>query len=293
MIADQVAKPPVLERSTGLAKLGFGTRDGVTVLGDLYQSGSAKIRFPRHHRGQIFEAIIINTAGGMTDGDTFSLKAQWQAGATAMLATQAAERIYKSRGANAAITTRIDVADGATALWLPQETILFDGGRLRRHCQVDLAASARFLAVESVVYGRAAMGETVRLGAVHDKFDIAIDGRKVWADAFSIHGDADCGISALLDRPAIGAGARATATVIAKGPAPETLLALVRSQCTDYDVSLAATTRETLVIARLLAKDGTMLRVALVALLRGLKTELIGKGSGFSDPAALPRVWAL
>jgi len=298
MIADpapggQAAPPPVLERSNGVARIVFCTRDDITVLGDLFQSGSAKIRLPRRYRGQIFEAITINTSGGMTDGDSMCVQARWQAGTTAAIASQAAERIYKSRSADATITTRLEVEKDATALWLPQETILFDGARIRRKCCVNLAPSARLLAVESLVYGRSAMGETVNQGAVHDRFDITIDGRRVWTDAFCIRGNADCGISTRLDRPAIGAGARATATVIARGPDPEPLLTLARGHAADYDIHLAATTRETLVIVRLLAKSGTLLRPALVAILGSLKAALIGDCREISDPAALPRVWAL
>ncbi|VAW14797.1 Urease accessory protein UreD [hydrothermal vent metagenome] len=285
-------KPPPLERAAGRARIDFNLRQGVSVLGHLYQSGSAKLRLPRRHRGDILQAIVINTSGGLTDGDSFALEANWLPGTTAALASQAAERIYKSRGAEAHITTRLKVGDGATAFWLPQETIMFDGGRLRRLCRVELGAGVRFLAVESLVYGRTAMGETVARGAVRERFEIVAGGRLVWADAFAIE-DGGGAIGAQLDRPAIAAGARATATVLALGPDPARLLAAARSQGEIADVHLAASCREDIVIARLLGPDGATLRCALTALLKALKTVLLDDRPEISDPSALPRVWAL
>ncbi len=75
-IADHTLAPP-LERAAGQARIAFKRRNGVTALADLYQSGSAKIKLPRHHSGEVLEAVIINTSGGMTDGDTFTLDANW------------------------------------------------------------------------------------------------------------------------------------------------------------------------------------------------------------------------
>ena len=44
----------------------------------------------------------------------------------------AAERIYRSRREAASLSSRLVVEDGAQACWLPQETIVFEGGRLSR-----------------------------------------------------------------------------------------------------------------------------------------------------------------
>ena len=63
------------------------------------------------------------------------------AGARATIASQAAERFYRALPGSAAssVRTRIAVADGGAAEWLPQETILFDRCAVRRHLRVELA----------------------------------------------------------------------------------------------------------------------------------------------------------
>ncbi len=60
------------------------------------------------------------------------------------------------------------MAAGAAAEWLAQETILFDGCALDRRLDVELAPDSWFLAVEMLVFGRAAMGEVVREARLRD-----------------------------------------------------------------------------------------------------------------------------
>ena len=283
----------VLERATGDARISFANNGTTTRLGELYQSGSAKIRLPRRHPGEVLEAIVINTSGGLTDGDRFTLTADWTPNAVAILTTQAAERIYKSRHGNAELTTTLRIASGATAFWLPQETILFDGGRLSRLCRVHLEDNAAFLGVESVVFGRTAMGETVLTGALAEKFEIYRNNKRVWIDSFALASRPDATIADQRNRPACLGGAAASATIICTGPDPKRLLETSRNLAENTAVQMAATCREHLVIARIAAKDGSALRGPMMALLRALKADLLQDQTHISSPAALPRVWDL
>lgn len=169
-----------LQRAIGKAQVGFRRRGAETVLDHLYQSGCCKVRFPRLEPGRDTEAILINTTGGLTDGDVIETKIRWGAGTRASVASQAAERIYRSRHDPARITTNLTVAENATACWLPQETILFDQGQFERHTTITLAASARLLAVESIVFGRAAMGEAVASGRILDRWRLRVAGKLVF-----------------------------------------------------------------------------------------------------------------
>lgn len=281
--------PPRLERADGRARIGFALRDGQTVLADLFQAGSAKIRLPRRHSGEIRDAVTINTSGGLTDGDRLCIDAEWGPGCIAAIASQAAERIYRSRAADAVIETSLQIGAGATAFWLPQETIVFDGGRVRRRCRVHLQGNARLLAVESLVFGRAAMDETVETGAVRERFDVFRDDELIWADAFALTDT----IGDSLDRPAIGRGARAFASVIGAGPDPETLRDAVRAVDLPAGAQMGATLRAGLVIIRVIADDGARLRAVLMSLLATLKGALLADRPEFARPSALPRVWAL
>ena len=187
-----------LPRTEGTVRLGFARRDEQTQLDDLYQAGAARVRFPRPAAGAPPEAVLLNMAGGLTGGDRMSLDVTLGARAEATLTTAAAEKIYRARDGDATIGVKLALGAGARLAWLPQATILFDGSRLDRRTEVQLAGDARFLGVEFLIFGRQAMGEDVHLGACRDAWRIRRDGALVFADTFRISG----AIAAALDRRA-------------------------------------------------------------------------------------------
>ncbi|MGE3626925.1 MAG: urease accessory protein UreD [Hyphomicrobiales bacterium] len=284
----RAAGPAVrLQRALGEARVAFKRRAGATVLDDLHQSGCCKLRIPRPLPGAGPEAVFINTAGGLTDGDAVSLSAGWGEGTWATISTQAAERIYRSRGLPARALNRLDVAAEATALWLPQETILFDGGRLKRRFDARIDEGGRLLACESTVFGRTAMGETVRDGALHDSWRIRIGGRLVFADGLNLDGRIDD----VLDRPAIGAGARAIASVVYAGPGVAGLVEPLRAAMAGLAATCGCSVNGPVLIARILARESKLMRDALRTVLEAALTWLRGKREDLAAAAVLPRVW--
>jgi urease accessory protein len=109
------AAPPMLQRTTGLLRLGFCRAEGCTGLSTLFQQGAAKARFPKVPIGLPPEAVIINTAGGLTGGDRFSVEIGLEAGAAATVTTQACERIYRSAAGAAAVETTLRLEGFRTA----------------------------------------------------------------------------------------------------------------------------------------------------------------------------------
>jgi urease accessory protein len=265
-------------RSHGTARLRFKLRGADTVLGDLYQQGCAKLRFPdRDGKGR--EAVLINTAGGLTGGDRFDCSISWDAGTAATVTSQAAERIYRSGYGPASVATDIAVGPGAHATWLPQETILFDGGRVERITTADVAEGGTLIACESLVVGRRAMGETVRSGSVRDAWRVRHGGRLVFADTFRLDGD----IAATLARPSIADGAEAFATVLVVGEAVADRLTGVRALAGTLPAAVAATARGPVLVTRIMAASGAEMRAALIAVFARLRSVDGGVG--------LPRVW--
>ena len=283
---------PALERSRGEVRLAFARRAGATALADLYQSGCAKARLPRPEPGAACEAGLVNTAGGLTDGDRLTTEVTWSAASTAMVSSQAAERIYRCRAGAARVSATLRADDDALAIWLPQETILFDGGRLLRSTEVDLSPRARMLACESLVFGRHAMGESVRSGAVFDAWRVRCGGRLVFADTLRLDGD----IAENLQRPAVAAGAGALASVIYAGQRGDRLVDALRRVCGAGDGARAGSRESScvscsdlnpVVLVRILAADGQALRRRLVAVL-SRAIEWVAEGS---PRLRLPRVW--
>ncbi len=264
-----------MERARGTARLAVSAEDGRTRLTENYQSGSAKLRFPRSPAGDPFTAVLVNTAGGITGGDRFSWSVSVGPGASATVTGQAAERIYRRSAGDASVETVLTIADGGALDWLPQETILFDRSSLTRTLAADVAPSGRLLAVESIVLGRAAMGEATRDVTVRDSWRIRRGGRLVFADGLRLDGDTTLTLSGA----ATGAGARALATVVLVAPEAESAIDRARAALLDSAGEAGVSAWNGMLVARLVATNGQALRTDV--------TRLIETLSG----RPMPRVW--
>ena len=226
---------------------------------------------------------MLNTAGGLTDGDEIITSVEWRTRAHAVVTSQAAERIYRSRGGSARIETALSVGNGATALWLPQETILFDGARLERSTLVNLCESSRLLAVESLVFGRQAMRETVRAGSISDGWRIELDGKPIFLDRFRLS-DEDAPLDSALAELASANGHAAMATMIYAAPDCEHYVDALRSAIGRKHLTGGVSHLGPLLNIRLLATSGQALR-------KGIGTLFAVLTGGRSE--ALPRVWQI
>ena len=192
-----VITTPTLQRA-------FGEVDLVIEKGRLrrcFQSGSAKIFLPKTYSPSK-EAVLVNTAGGLAEGDTFTSRLQASDQTDLTVTSQAAERVYGATGNSAAhLNVDITITNGASLHWLPQETILFDRGRLARNLTVQMDQSSSLLASEITVFGRKAMNETVKCGFLSDQWRIYCEDRLVHAEAVWLDGPiaeklADCATAA-------------------------------------------------------------------------------------------------
>src|SRR5882757_6886674 len=86
---------PVMQRARGEGRVVASVRNGQTEIATLYQEGCAKIRLPHTHSDAL-QAVLMNTAGGLTGGDHVRWSATAAAGAKLVLTTPACERVYRS-----------------------------------------------------------------------------------------------------------------------------------------------------------------------------------------------------
>ena len=269
---------PAYVRAAGGVRLRFGRVGAQTHRLDVAESGGYRARFPTTFDATS-EAVLINTGGGMAGGDAMRVAVVLEPGADAVVTSQAAEKIYRSQGTDTRVETTLSVGAGASLAWLPQESILFSGARLARSLTIDLAADARLIASEAVFFGRSAMGETILRGALRDRWRIRREGRLVFAEDLRLEG----AVSETLARQAVGAGARAAATIVVAGQDLPDRLEQVRA-CGDEasagEVELGAGIVSDLLVIRLLSCDAQALRRVLVTLL------------GHLTGRALPRTWS-
>jgi urease accessory protein len=274
----QMPPPPIpLQRARGRAEVRVAARGGAVRLERLFQEGCARAILPRVE-GDVPEVVLVNTAGGLTGGDRIEIALGAGPGAALVATTQAAERVYRAAHGTARVATRLTLDAGATLEWLPQETILFDGGRIERRLDAEMAEDARLTLLETLVLGRGAMGETVGRGHFADHWRVRRRGRLVHAEALRLSGD----VAAAGAGPATLGGARALATLVHVAPDPEPALGRMRALLPrDAGVAAAASLKAGVLIVRLLAAEPARLRAALAALLTAFRGR------------PLPRVWSL
>lgn len=265
---DLSTAPTAHQRARGQASVRFA--DG--QLAGLRQQGSGKAMLPRVH-DRPAEAVFVNTCGGVTGGDRFSWTLNVESG-HAVGTTQAAKRLYAASGGRGRIETRLSAGAGARLDWLPMETILFDRCSVDRRIEVDLVGDAAFLAVETIVLGRAAMGEVLTHAHFTDNWRIRRDGVLVQAEALRLSGD----LEEALNGSATLGGIRAVATLIYSAPDAHDRLDAARAILPE-GVICGASAWNGQLVCRFHAPDNRPLKAALIDFLtrfRGLP---------------LPRVW--
>jgi urease accessory protein len=271
-----LSEPSLLQRAVGELRVAVKRFGPETVLDELRQVGCLKARFPRRIAPGWMDLVMLNTGGGVAGGDRLDLSFTIGPGAQATIAAQAAERFYRALAADAPshVRTRLTVATGGSLEWLPQETILFDKSALDRQLDVNLAPDARFLGVETLVFGRAAMGERVRSGWLRDLIRIRQGDELLLHDAIRIDG----AIDEKLQRMAVGAGARVVATLVYVAPDAEERLPDVRTALEAAEAG--ASVWNGMLVARVLGPDSAAVRRSVIAALTILRED-----------RPLPRVW--
>jgi urease accessory protein len=264
---------PRMQRSSGESRVVFAVRDGATRLTDLYQRDPCRVLFPDPEPGEPPQAVLVTTSGGVTGGDVLKMAIEIGPGGEAMVATQAAEKIYRASKSSDPCTMDIavTVGEGATLDWLPQEAIVFEGARLKRRTIAEVAAGGSLLACEMVVLGRAASGERFTGGLVLDAWSVRRSGKLVWTDTLRVEGET-----------ATGAGfgaANALATVIGVWDTPRASFEKARMLLEAAErVRAGVTLVNGIMVARVLG-EATAVRAAV--------TRFLGAFRG----RPLPRVW--
>jgi urease accessory protein len=273
MLLDMTDTIFAANRAIGRVALNAKWAEGATRRGRVHEQGAWRLRCPGPPAGEL-EAMIVNTAGGMAGGDRLALDFAVGPNARLLVTSAAAEKIYRTLGSETIVTAKLDVGAGGELAWLPQETILFDRARLRRTIEVDLAADARLLLAEAVIFGRSGMGETVAEGFWLDRWRVRRAGTLLHAETVRLDGN----VADRLAQSAVAKGGIAMATVLSV-PGDEAIVAAARAAGRHCRGEVGASAWNGLAVVRLVAADGAALRHDLACIL----TTIRG--------GRLPRLW--
>ena len=265
-----------MQRATGELRLSVKRVGTETSLDGLRQAGCLKARFPRRVTPGWLDAVMLNTGGGVAGGDRLSVAVEAGPDTLVTVTAQAAERFYRSLSPDqpSVVRTALTVAPGAMLEWLPQETILFDRSALDRRLDIDIAGTGRFLGVETLVFGRTAMGESVREGQLRDLIRIRHGGVLKLHDAVRLDGP----VHGTLGRSAIAGGATTVATLVYIAPDADAVLPAVRTALEGIEGGASAWNG--MLVVRVLGADSAAVRRCVIAVLAVLRKD-----------RPLPRVW--
>ncbi|HXW71936.1 MAG TPA: urease accessory protein UreD [Methylocella sp.] len=265
-----IEQPPVkTNRAKGYLEVTVvGTTEG-TRLKTLRQMSPCRVFFPSVPRADMMEAILVNTSGGLVEGDDISTKITTGEGARLRVESQAAEKIYRSLASTCMVSNEVRIDCGGLLLWLPQETIVFDGARLSRRLEMSVTRHSRLLAAEVVIFGRIARGERLTHGELRDSWLLRCDGKLLWMDCLRLKGE----VAAQNARRFGFADSAGLATVLYFGDDAESLLPLARQNAAHSGGG--ATLINGVLLARFLNRDEAALREASTEFTRELARIVI------------------
>ncbi|MBY5968912.1 urease accessory protein UreD [Halomonas denitrificans] len=166
--------------------LGFRHDGAATRLHRVDHRGPLRVQRPFYPEGRdgTCHVYLLHPPGGLVSGDALDIQARVARGASALLTTPAANKLYRadSNEVSWSQRTRLVVEPGASLEWLPQETIAFDGSRGRQSTEIELHGDARCLGWEVLALGRPASDLPFASGYLEQSFRLARDGQPLWIE---------------------------------------------------------------------------------------------------------------
>jgi urease accessory protein len=144
---------------------------------------------PRNHGcgAWIYAATF---GGGLVDGDAVRLDLVVGGGATAMLATQASTKVYRSTRSSQGTSYDLNatVSAGAVLAVLPDPVICFAASRYRQHQRIDLGVGASLVFLDWLSAGRRASGERWQFDGYSGRLEVHQDDRLWMLDSTALEG---------------------------------------------------------------------------------------------------------
>ncbi len=172
--------------------LAFARRRGGTRLVHCSHRGPLYIQRPFYPEGpDCAHAYLLHPPGGIVSGDRLAIDVSVAEGASALVTTPGAARVYRARETLSlqGQTTHLSVAQGASLEWFPLETIVYDGADVRLDTQIELAPDAALTAWEICCLGLPASGAPFRHGRLRQRYRLRRDGRVCFVDGLCLDAD--------------------------------------------------------------------------------------------------------
>lgn len=265
--------------------LGFADDAGTTRLIERSHFGPLRVQKALYPEGpRICHGIIVHPPGGVVGGDQLAIAAQVGPSAHAFLTTPGAAKWYKANGRVSQQDIDLQVQDGATLEWLPQETIFFDAADVALRQSVALGRESVYIGCDILCFGRTASGESFNTGKLSQRTSIRREGRLIWFEQGSLSG----GSAAMHSQLGLQ-GYTVCATLIACGKAlPAESLNAMREDAAMQAGGIGGfgvTQMKSVLVARYLGHASETAKAVMTAVWRHVRPGVTGHA------AVVPRIW--
>src|SRR5215467_2853283 len=243
----------------GAGRLQFERICGRTVLTRAIAASPLRVLNPQS-AGPSSWVYLATYGGGLVGGDSLDIEIDTGPGASALVATQASTKVYRSdRGASQRLRAR--VADDSLLVLLPDPVTAFSGSRYVQQQHLELEKSASLVLVDWLTAGRMASGERWQFDGYTSRTFVRRTGTLLLHDAISLT-PGDGSVAGRMNR------FNCVATVVVTGPAVRAAAARVAGE---IDTAPLARHADLLMSAAPLAGgEGMLVRLA------GLSVDQVG-----------------
>lgn len=260
----------------------FAPRRGRTQLVERRRLGPLSVQRPFFPEGDTCHVYLLHPPGGVAGGDDLDVRVSLAPSARTLVTTPGATKFYRTRGPNATLRQVLEVGDGSTLEWLPQENIFFPGARATLATEIRLRGSARVATWEVQCLGRPVINERFDYGSLDARFALLRDSQPVLRERLRVQG------AEVLDSASGLRGFPVSANLLMTG-ANAAFLASAReiaeTVATD-DLVHGITLIEDVLVARVLAKATEPVRHLFTALWLAWRHVVTERD------ACAPRIWA-
>lgn len=128
------------------------------------------------------QTMLLHTGGGMVGGDRLGYEIILEAQSDVCFTSASAGKIYRSVGPWSEQRVNLELETGASVLWCPQETIIFDQARYQQNFCIQLQEQAQFKGWEIVRLGRTARGEKFTQGHWRSRWEVWQGDKLIWGE---------------------------------------------------------------------------------------------------------------
>lgn len=133
---------------------------------------------------------IVNPTAGIFDGDAIELTAEAEAGASLVLTTPSASRVYRSRsGGPAKVMQKFTVQSGGFLEFFPEPFIPQAGARYQQTTELHAASGGTLLFFDWLTPGRVASGEAFQYAGLSWGLDAVFNAKLVARERYCLNPD--------------------------------------------------------------------------------------------------------